>query len=109
MAQVSTNEFRAGLKVEVEGHPYTIISNEFVKPGKGQPFNRVKLKQILTGSVIERTFKSGDKLEQADVVESKMRLLYTDQDGASFMDDETFDQIQTTVHQGISCRNQQGT
>jgi elongation factor P len=54
----------------------------------------VKLKQILTGSVIERTFKSGDKLELADVVESKMRLLYTDADSASFMDDETFDQIQ---------------
>lgn len=94
MVQVSTNEFRGGLKVEVEGQPYTIVSNEFVKPGKGQPFNRVKLKQILTGRVIERTFKSGDRLELADVTESKMRLLYTDQDGASFMDDETFDQIQ---------------
>ena len=94
MVQVSTNEFRAGLKVEVEGQPYAIVSNEFVKPGKGQPFNRVKLKQILTGRVIERTFKSGERLELADVVESKLRLLYTDQDGASFMDDNTFDQIQ---------------
>ncbi len=65
MAQVSTNEFRSGLKVEIEGQPYTIVSNEFVKPGKGQPFNRVKLKQVLTGSVIERTFKSGDKLNLA--------------------------------------------
>jgi len=93
MAQVSTNEFRAGIKVEVEGQPYTIVSNEFVKPGKGQPFNRVKLKHLMTGRVIERTFKSGDRLELSDVVETKVRLLYTDQDGASFMDDNTFDQL----------------
>jgi elongation factor P len=94
MAQVSTNEFKAGLKVEVEGQPYTIIDNEFVKPGKGQPFNRVKLKHLMTGRVIERTFKSGDRLDLADVVESKMRLIYSDQDNGTFMDDTTFDQIQ---------------
>lgn len=93
MAQISTNEFKAGIKVEVDGEPYTIVANEFVKPGKGQPFNRVKLKHLMTGRTIERTFKSGDKLELADVVESKMRMLYTDTDSAVFMDDNTFDQI----------------
>lgn len=97
MAQVSTNEFRSGLKVEVDGEPYTIINNEFVQPGKGQPFNRVKLKHLMTGRVIERTFKSGEKLDLADVAESKMRLLYTDHDNASFMDDDTFDQISITL------------
>jgi elongation factor P len=94
MAQVSTNEFRSGIKVEIDGEPYTMVSNEFVKPGKGQPFNRTKLKHLMTGRVIERTFKSGEKLELADVEENKMRLLYTDQDSATFMDDTSFDQIQ---------------
>jgi elongation factor P len=65
MAQVSTNEFKAGLKVEIEGEPYTIISNEFVKPGKGTPFNRVKVKHLMSGRVIEKTFKSGEKLDLA--------------------------------------------
>ena len=93
MAQVSTNEFRGGLKVEVEGEPYTMISNEFIKPGKAQPFNRVKLKHLMTGRVIERTFKSGDRLELADVMETKYRLLYKDVDNANFMDDNSFEQI----------------
>lgn len=97
MAQISTNEFRAGFKVEVDGEPYTIVTNEFIKPGKGQPFNRVKLKHLMTNRVIERTFKSGDKLDLADVVESKMRLLYTDTDNATFMDDNTFDQISVSL------------
>jgi translation elongation factor P/translation initiation factor 5A len=76
MAYVSTNEFKQGLKIEVEGQPYTIVANEFVKPGKGQAFNRVRLKHLMTGRVIERTVKSGDKFELADVVESEMRMLY---------------------------------
>ncbi len=97
MAQVSTNEFKAGIKVEIDGEPYTMVGNEFVKPGKGQPFNRVKLKHLMTGRVVERTFKSGERLEVADVEEKKMRLLYTDQDSATFMDDNTFDQIQVPL------------
>lgn len=91
--QVSTNEIRGGFKVEVEGQPYTIISNEFVKPGKGQAFNRIKMKHLLTGRVIERTFKSGEKLDVADISESGMRLLYKEADGAIFMDEKTFEQI----------------
>lgn len=93
MAQVGTNEFKAGVKVELDREPYSIVSNEFCKPGKGQPFNRVKLKHLISGRVIERTFKSGDRLDLADVEESKMRLLYTEPDGAVFMHDETFEQI----------------
>lgn len=93
MAQVSTNEFKQGLKVEVEGEPYTIVSNEFVKPGKGQPFNRVRLKHLVTSRVVEKTFKSGDKLNLADVEENKMRMLYKEGSDVIFMDDKTFDQV----------------
>lgn len=92
MAQVNTTDLRGGMKVEVEGQPYTVVSNEFVKPGKGQSFNRVRIKHLMTGRVIERTFKSGEKVDQADVVESKMRMLYKEQDGVVFMDDNSFEQ-----------------
>ncbi len=93
MAQVSTNEFKGGMKVELEKEPYTIIAVEFVKPGKGQAFTRTKLKHLISGRVVEKTFKSGEKFDIADVEESKMRLLYEDQDGAVFMNDTTFDQV----------------
>jgi elongation factor P len=94
MAQVSTNEFRAGMKVEMEGQPYIIVNNEFVKPGKGQAFNRVKLKHLMTGRVIEKTFKSGEKLDVADVEEKDMRMLYKEADGGVvFMDDQSFEQV----------------
>lgn len=92
MSKVSTNEFKAGVKVEIEREPYTIISTEYVNPGKGQAFCRVKLKHLKNGRVVEKTFKSGEKLDLADVVEAKLRLLYTDQENAVFMDDNTFDQ-----------------
>jgi elongation factor P len=98
MAQVSTNEIRGGLKVEVEGQPYTIISNEFVKPGKGQAFNRIKMKHLTTGRVIERTYKSGDKLDLADVTEAEMRLLYKEADGYIFMDEKNYEQIKIPLN-----------
>lgn len=93
MSQVSTNEFKPGLKLEIDGQPFTIIANEFVKPGKGQAFNRVKLRNLLTSRTIERTFKSGDKFDVADVLETQRRMLYREQDGVVFMDDETFEQV----------------
>lgn len=93
MAQISTNEMRGGIKIEVEGQPYTIVSNEFVKPGKGQAFNRVRLKHLKSGRVIERTFKSGEKVDLADVAETQMRMLYKESDGVVFMDDNTFEQV----------------
>ena len=68
MASYSTNEFRSGLKLMLDGDPCAIIENEFVKPGKGQAFNRVKIRNLKTGRVIERTFKSGDTVEAADVM-----------------------------------------
>jgi len=93
MAQISTNEFKAGVKLEIENQPYVVVVNEFVKPGKGQAFNRVKLKNLLTGRVVEKTFKSGDKADLADIEESNMRYLYSEQEGAVFMCDETYEQV----------------
>jgi elongation factor P len=94
MAQISTNEFRAGIKIEPEpGQPYQILTIEFVKPGKGQAFNRVRMRHLINGRTIERTFKSGDKVDIADVQEAKMRMLYKEEGGVVFMDDSTYDQM----------------
>ncbi|MBA3722778.1 MAG: elongation factor P [Parachlamydiaceae bacterium] len=93
MAQISTGDVRGGAKVVLEEQPYIVVSNEFVKPGKGQAFNRIKFKHLMTGRVIERTFKSGEKLDIADIEEAQMRLLYKESDGAIFMDEKTFEQI----------------
>ncbi|MGB1108722.1 MAG: elongation factor P [Gammaproteobacteria bacterium] len=93
MASYSTNQFKGGLKVMLDGDPASIIENEFVKPGKGQAFNRVKLRNLLTGRVIERTFKSGDSIEGADVMETDMQYLYNDGEFYYFMDQTTYEQI----------------
>lgn len=93
MATYSTNEFRSGLKVMLDGDPCSILENEFVKPGKGQAFNRVKLRNLKTGRVWERTFKSGESLEGADVMDVDMEYLYTDGDFWHFMaKDGSFEQ-----------------
>ena len=94
MASYSTNDFRGGLKVMLDGDPCSIIENEFVKPGKGQAFNRVKLKNLRSGRVLERTFKSGDTLEGADVVDREMQYLYSDGEFWHFMETSTFEQVQ---------------
>lgn len=94
MSQVTTNDLKAGMKVEVDREPYLVISNEFVKPGKGQAFNRIKIKQMKTNRVVERTYKSGEKLDLADVEEFSMRFLYKEKDGAVFMDEKSFEQIE---------------
>ncbi len=92
MATYSTNEFKSGLKLLLDGDPFSIIENEFVKPGKGQAFNRVKLRNLKTGRVVERTFKSGESVEAADVVEVEMQYLYFDGEFWHFMDPQSFDQ-----------------
>jgi elongation factor P len=92
MSTYSTSEFKKGLKVIMDGDPYSIIENEFVKPGKGQGFSRVELKNLKTGRVLERTFKSGEKLEGADVVELDMQYLYTDGEVWHFMEPKTYEQ-----------------
>ncbi|MDZ7737012.1 MAG: elongation factor P [Gammaproteobacteria bacterium] len=92
MANYSTNEFKSGLKVMLDGDPCTIVENEFVKPGKGQAFNRVKLRNLITGRILEKTFKSGDTLEGADVLDLEMQYLYSDGEMWHFMDPNTFEQ-----------------
>lgn len=92
MANYSTNEFKSGLKVMLDGDPCSIIENEFVKPGKGQAFNRVKLRNLKSGKVWERTFKSGESLEGADVMDVSMQYLYADGEFWHFMDQTTFEQ-----------------
>ena len=94
MASYSTNEFRSGLKVMLEGDPCSVVDNEFVKPGKGQAFNRVKLKNLRTGRVWERTFKSGESLEAADVMDTDMQYLYNDGEFWHFMEPKTYEQVQ---------------
>lgn len=94
MAKYSTNEFRSGLKVMLDNDPCSIVENEFVKPGKGQAFNRVRLRNLKTGRVWERTFKSGESLEAADVMERNMQYLYTDGEHWHFMETDTFEQHQ---------------
>ena len=93
MANYSTNEFKQGLKVMLDSNPCSIMENEYVKPGKGQAFNRVKLRNLKTGKVLEKTFKSGDTLEAADIVEVEMNYLYNDGEMWHFMDPESFEQI----------------
>ena len=92
MANYNTNEFKSGLKVMIDGDPMSILENEFVKPGKGQAFNRVKFRNLKTGRVIERTFKSGESVEAADVMEVDAQYLYNDGDEWHFMDPSSFEQ-----------------
>lgn len=94
MATFSTNEFKPGLKVLLDGNPCSIIENEYVKPGKGQAFNRVKLRNLKTGKVLENTFKSNETLEGADIIDVEMQYLYNDGEFWHFMQQETFEQIQ---------------
>lgn len=93
MATYNTSEFKAGLKVMLDGDPAAIVENEFVKPGKGQAFNRVRIRNLKTGRTIERTFKSGETIEAADVVDMEMQYLYNDGRFWHFMQPETFEQV----------------
>jgi elongation factor P len=90
----STSEFKSGLKVILDQDPHSILENEFVKPGKGQAFNRVKFRNLKNGRVIERTIKSGDTLEAADVTEEEVQYLYNDGQVWHFMGIETYEQYE---------------
>ena len=99
MATFSTNEFRSGLRLMLEGAPCAILDNEFVKPGKGQAFNRVRFRNLLTGRVVDKTFKSGETLPGADVLETELQYLYRDDEHWYFMHPETYEQI--AVGEGV--------
>ena len=92
MASYSTSEFRSGLRIIIDGDPFVIVDNEFVKPGKGQAFNRVRIRNLKTGKTVDRTFKSGDSVETADVMDTDMQYLYNDGEFWHFMVPDTFEQ-----------------
>ena len=92
MANYSTNEFKSGLRIIIDGDPCIIVDNEFVKPGKGQAFNRARIRNLKTGKTVDKTFKSGDSVEAADVMDTEMQYLYTDGEFWHFMVQDTFEQ-----------------
>ena len=92
MGSYTTNEFRSGLRILIEGDPCVIVENEVVKPGKGQAFNRVRIKNLKTRKTVEKTFKSGENVESADVIETEMQYLYHDGELWHFMQPDTFEQ-----------------
>lgn len=92
MSQINAGEFRKGIKVIVEGEPYDMLECNFVKPGKGQALYKCRLRNLLKGTIIDRTFKSGDSLEAADVRKADGQYLYKDRTGMVFMDNESFEQ-----------------
>ncbi len=95
----STAEFRKGLKVELDGAPYVIVDFQHVKPGKGGAFVRTKLKNLLTGRVLDQTFRSGERVKKPDLMEREMQYLYAEGDRYCMMDNETYEQIMLTEDQ----------
>lgn len=87
------SDFKKGLKIMVEGSPYSVIDFQHVKPGKGNQFTRTKMRNLLTGQQLERTFKQGERFEVPDVMNKEMTFLYKDDSGYNFMDKESFEQI----------------
>jgi elongation factor P len=90
---ISSNDFRNGVTIVIDGHLWTVIEFLHVKPGKGSAFVRTRLKNVKTGATVERTFRAGEKLERATVDNRSMQMLYNDDDGYHFMDQETFENV----------------
>jgi elongation factor P len=88
-----TSDIRKGLKVLIDGHPYTVVEFQFVKPGKGSAFTRTKFKNLLTGGAVEKNIRSGEKLEPANVEEREMQFLYREGDSFVFMDQTSYEQV----------------
>ena len=98
MAEVwDTKDFRKGLKIEVEGDPYEVVDFQHVKPGKGGAFVRTRIKNLLTGNTLDRTFRSGDKVGKPDIEEKEMQFLYSEGENFHFMDNKSYEQTFVTV------------
>ena len=93
MASYGPNQLKNGLKLLIDNDPCVVVACEFVKPGKGQAFTRIKVKNLLSGRVTEKTYKSGESLDGADVVETEMQYLYSDGSSRIFMNPESFEQV----------------
>ncbi len=96
---VDTSRFRNGLKIELDGEPFAIVFFQHVKPGKGGAFVRTKVKNLKTGRVLDRRFRSGEKVKEADIEERKLQFLYQDGDQLVFMDNETYEQTPFNAEQ----------
>ena len=88
-----TSDIRKGLKILIDGQPFSVVEHQFVKPGKGQAFTRTKLKNMISGNTMDRTFKSGEKLAPADLEERQMQYLYPEGAGRVFMVTSSYDQL----------------
>jgi len=95
----ATNQFRKGLKIELDGVPFQIVDFQHVSPGKGSAFTRTKLKNMLNQNQIERTFKSGDKVDRANTEQKEMPFLYSDNEGYHFMNTATYEQVAMSAEQ----------
>ena len=100
-----SGDLRKGLKFEMDGDPYVIVQFQFVKPGKGRALYKCKLKNMVTGAQFDRTFRSGDKFNEADLEELEMEYLYYDGDTYCFMNTSTYDQVFLTAEQMDESRN----
>ena len=99
MAIYKTSDFRKGLKIQIDGDPYLMTQMDFVKPGKGNAFYKCKMKNLIRGTILQRTYKGGDTLEAADVEEVEVQYLYKQSDTFVFMNSETFDQYELSADQ----------
>jgi elongation factor P len=101
----TASDLRKGIRLKIDGEPYIVTEFNFVKPGKGQALYRTKLKNMITGAQFERTFRSVDNFESADLQEKKMQYLYQDGNGYCFMDNQTYDQLYLTADQVGDAKN----
>jgi elongation factor P len=99
VASYKTSDFKKGLKVQIDGEPYSMIEMNFVKPGKGNALYKCKLRNLLRGTILDRTYKGGDELEVADIEEISVQYLYKQGETYVFMQDETFEQFELTKEQ----------
>ena len=99
MATYNTSDFRKGLKVQIDGDPFLMFECNFVKPGKGQAMYKCKLRNLIRGTVLDRTYKSGESIEAADVTELTAQYLYRQGDGFVFMDNDTYEQYELSSEQ----------
>jgi elongation factor P len=93
---IGANEFRAGMKVEIDGEPYLIVDAQHVKPGKGGAFVRTKLKSLRTGNILERTSRVVERFDEPEIEERRLQFLYAQGDDYHFMDSKTYDQLSLT-------------
>lgn len=94
-----TSDIRKGLKIVIDNVPFAVVDFQFVKPGKGQAFTRTKLRNMMTGAVIDKTYKSGEKLAPADLEEKEMNFLYPEGDHYVFMDTTSYEQLHISAEQ----------